>query len=192
MAKGISVIVTLFLLVACSSKYVVEGEYPAPLVPPIPIKMNLVIDQEFTDYVFSEKRVGQQDVVIEFGEAQTQLFNSLAESLFTGTDDEVQLNIIPKISRFQYAFPRESQSQVYEVWLRYNIEIEEPDGRQIASWVLTGYGKTPTALLKTRTEAVNAAAIVALRDIGAQLSIGFKRQPDIALWLASNTEETEK
>lgn len=191
MAKGISVILTLFLLVACSSKYVVQGEYPVPLVPSIPIKMNLIADEAFTDYVFSEKRVGQQDVFIELGQAQTALFKSLSDSLFTGSDDSAQLNIIPKITRFQYAFPRESQSQVYEVWLRYNIAIEEPDGKLIASWVLTGYGKTPTALLKTRTEAVNAAAIVALRDIGAQLSIGFKRQPDIALWLASNSEEEE-
>ena len=38
-----------------------------------------------------------------------------------------------------------------------------PDER-LAAWPITAYGKTPTAFLQTDEEAVNLAAVVALRD----------------------------
>ena len=34
---------------------------------------------------------------------------------------------------------------------------------------------------------MDAATDVALRDIGTQLSIGFRRQPDIKAWLESHS-----
>ena len=57
-----------------------------------------------------------------------------------------------------------------------------PDER-LAAWPITAYGKTPTAFLQTDEEAVNLAAVVALRDAGAHFVTSFGTTPDVAVWL---------
>jgi len=57
-----------------------------------------------------------------------------------------------------------------------------PDER-LAAWPITAYGKTPTAFLQTDEEAVNLAAVVALRDAGAHFVTSFGATPDVAVWL---------
>ena len=54
---------------------------------------------------------------------------------------------------------------------------------RLAAWPITAYGKTPTAFLQTDEEAVNLAAVVALRDAGAHFITTFGAMPDIAAWL---------
>ena len=92
---------------------------------------------------------------------------------------------------------------MYEVWLRYRVKITDSQDKILADWVVKGYGKTPTATLKTTSSAFNAATNIALRDVGAQLAIGFPNQSSVQGLLtpevASNninqstgqTEETE-
>ena len=58
----------------------------------------------------------------------------------------------------------------------------DPDER-LAAWPITAYGKTPTAFLQTDEEAVNLAAVVALRDAGAHFVTSFGATPDVAVWL---------
>ena len=53
----------------------------------------------------------------------------------------------------------------------------------LAEWPITAYGKTPTALLQSAEEAVNLAAVVALRDAGAHFVTSFGATPDVAVWL---------
>ena len=57
-----------------------------------------------------------------------------------------------------------------------------PDER-LAAWPITAYGKTPTAFLQSDEEAVNLAAVVALRDAGAHFVTSFGATPDVAVWL---------
>jgi hypothetical protein len=57
-----------------------------------------------------------------------------------------------------------------------------PDER-LAAWPITAYGKTPTAFLQTDEEAVNLAAVVALRDAGAHFVTTFGAAPEVAGWL---------
>ena len=58
----------------------------------------------------------------------------------------------------------------------------KPDDR-LAQWPITAYGKTPTAFLQSDEEAVNLAAVVALRDAGAHFITTFGRTPEVAAWL---------
>ena len=85
---------------------------------------------------------------------------------------------------FQYANPRVTRQNVYEVWIKYRIRLLAPDGTKIADFTIPAYGKTPSALLKTEAAAINSAAIVALRDVGASLITRFEREPDVNAWLA--------
>jgi hypothetical protein len=50
---------------------------------------------------------------------------------------------------------------------------------------MTSYGKTPTAFLQSAEAAVNLAAVVALRDAGANFALNFTRGPEVKLWMES-------
>lgn len=178
----------VFLLAGCSSSYRIPDDYPRPLVEPIPIQLDLHIDDNFANYIYKEDREQRRNVSVQLGEAQTSLFNTVTRAMFTGEDGAPTLRMIPAVEAFQYAIPRETRAEIYEVWLKYRITIEEPDGTVLADWLMTGYGKTPTALLRGQSDAIKSAANQALRDIGTQLSIGFKQQPDVSLWLTDNVE----
>lgn len=175
-------------MVGCSTNVKVKGDYPTPLVPKLPVSMELELSDKFKTYVYEDDRQ-DANVEVDLGPAQTQMFEKLTQTMFTDGVELPALKIVPQVNDFQFAFPRETRSEIYEVWIKYRIAVQEPDGRIIADWILTGYGKTPTATLKSQSNALNAATLVALRDIGTQLSIGFKRQPDIALWLANKNVE---
>ena len=48
---------------------------------------------------------------------------------------------------------------------------------------MTAYGKTPTAFMQSDEAAVNLAAVMALRDAGANFAVNFTRVPDVQQWL---------
>ncbi|MEQ9567503.1 MAG: hypothetical protein RLN85_17115, partial [Pseudomonadales bacterium] len=81
------------------------------------------------------------------------------------------------------------RAEVYEIWLKYRVQVMSRNGEAIADWLITGYGKTPTAFMKTRQDSIELATTIALRDVGSQLSIGFSRQPDIRAWLDRREEQ---
>ena len=67
--------------------------------------------------------------------------------------------------------------------MRYRYELYAPDGELLAEWSMTSYGKTPTAFLQTAEAAVNLAAVVALRDAGANFAMNFTRVPEVKTWM---------
>jgi hypothetical protein len=110
---------------------------------------------------------------------------------------EIDGVLIPAIGELQYTVPTHTNVKIYEIWMRYEFRLvdisaihQQEDGaltfnpdERVAAWPITAYGKTPTAFLQTDEEAVNLAAVVALRDAGAHFVTTFGATPDIALWL---------
>ena len=91
--------------------------------------------------------------------------------------------LIPHVEELQYAIPAHTNIKVYEIWMRYRFELVTTGGQAIAEWTMTSYGKTPTAFLRSDKEAVNLAAVMALRDAGANFATSFTRVPDVQKWL---------
>ena len=115
---------------------------------------------------------------LNISEAQVSLFNQVFASLINvvdGRDTNVDLYIVPEVIDFQYSAPAETQLKQYEIWIKYRLKINNGANQKIADWVIKGYGKTPTSLMSSSGRAFNAAATVALRDVGAQLAIQFHR-----------------
>ena len=79
--------------------------------------------------------------------------------------------------------PSETKSTQFEIWLKYRLIITDAQDQEVADWVVKGYGKTPTTLLGSHLKSFNTAANIALRDVGAQLAIGFRNQPSIKDYL---------
>jgi hypothetical protein len=190
---------------------VVEGKFPTPLLDPLPITLGVIYPQAFAEHEFFDEAKGrtETDWLVKTGEAQVTFW----DKVFTGMFDEVvhirdwetvlahgadiDGVIIPAISDLQYTIPTHTNVKIYEIWMRYEFRLvdisaihQQDDGaltvnpdERLAAWPVTAYGKTPTAFLQTDEEAVNLAAVVALRDAGAHFITTFGATPDIAVWL---------
>lgn len=186
------------LLQACSNSLVVSGNFPSPLIKPVPATAGVYFDEDFQQYHYLEdsKDRGKWDIAL--GSAQTELFRSVLPAVFdrvTEVDalpsdqkpapEDIVLH--PKAVQFQYSVPRETRFKVYEVWMKYNISAYRSNGELLADWIITGYGKTPSAFMQSEEAAMNAAAVVALRDLGANFSLTTFRVPEMRHWLNQYT-----
>jgi len=181
-------------LSACSSKYAVEAAFPTPLVEQLPISIGLVLTEEFRTYTFFEDEEDRDALSLEIGAAQSELFRVVTGQMFNrvvleSPAENIDLTIHPEVDTFQYAIPRETRANIYEAWIKYRIQVLDENEQVLADWLINGYGKTPSAFLKSEGEALQAAVTMALRDIGVQFAIGFSRQQLIQDWLENNSSE---
>ncbi len=205
-ANIISIIFLLSLLSACSSNTSVSLKqskaFPIPLVEAYPLNMGKHYSEDFVNYAYvaEAKRTinGKTKVVsrteVALGEPQINLFNSVLDGMFSSVTPVENITpgsipttldavIIPAVVDFQYANPRVTRENVYEIWIKYRIRILTADGTKVADFTVPAYGKTPSAMMKSASDAINSAAIVALRDLGASLITRFEREADVAAWL---------
>jgi hypothetical protein len=188
----------LCLLAACGpERVVVRGEFPPPLIEPLPITLGVWMDNDFTQHeIFDEaKSRNESSWVVNTGEAQVQMWNTLLAGMFRqvvtldrapapgAASGAVDAVLIPHIEELQYAIPTHTQVKVYEIWMRYRFELVSAAGAPIAEWGMSSYGKTPTAFLQSDQDAVNLAAVMALRDAGAHFATTFAKQPAVQAWL---------
>ena len=189
--SGISVFLlpAIILLAGCSNLNVyVDQEFPAMVAKPRDISAVLVMDSEFRNY---QARPNEK-TRIQLGAAQFDALSMAFSGLFAqvkvvSSKDQVgpdtDLVIIPSVLEVQLSTPSESFLNVYEVWIKYNLDIETADGVTIDSWFMPAYGKTQNSYLLSRTTAIEDATEVALRDAGAKLMLDFFRIPAIHGWM---------
>lgn len=169
-------------LAACATSFTVNGDIPTPLVNKLPLTAKLVYSREFKQYVYTSTDKKRALQSVDLGSSQVDLFNTIFTSLVdlsTGQLGSFDIVIKPEILDFQYSVPRETKLNVFEIWLKYRVKIVDERGDDLADWVIKGYGKTPTTTFASTAKALNAAINIALRDVGAQLAIGFSSQPSI-------------
>ena len=182
-------VILLLLLSGCATRVEVDGNFPPALTRQLPLDTLIVFNTDFANHRF-ESTEGPE-VSIAVGQIQVELFTGLTSSLFQHsassstmpTVTEVDLILVPHVEDVQISMPNESQLKVFEVWIKYNLQVFNNSGEPIADWIMTAYGKTPTRFLKSNTEALHQATMVAMRDAGAHFIIGFTRVPEIRQWL---------
>lgn len=180
----------LLLLSGCSSSssVTVDQEFPTVLAVPKPVSASIVFDESFSTYLAQSNEKTQ----IALGTAQVKLLRNA----FTGLFEEVEfvsskeqitstngLVIIPSVREVQVSTPSDNYLNVFEVWIKYNLDIETADGETIDSWFMPAYGKTPDAFMASKSSAIEDAAVIALRDAGAKLMLDFYRIPAIYGWM---------
>ena len=89
--------------------------------------------------------------------------------------------IEPKLEKFEFDVPTGERDEFVEVWLQYQITVYEPDGGTVIQWPVSGYGKSE--LIRDPEDAVQRAAIVAMREAGATIATKFSEQPQVKTWL---------
>jgi hypothetical protein len=198
LALAALLLVLPLLLVGCGpNTVVVQGNFPPPLIEPLPVTLGVWFGDDFSKHEFFDEAKGKKDSswVVNTGAAQVQMWDTLLAGMFRqvvhltsppgsgGSNPGIDAVLIPHVEELQYAIPAQTNIKVYEIWMRYRFELVATDGTPIAQWTMTCYGKTPTALLQSDQEAVNLAAVMALRDAGANFATHFTRVPAVQDWL---------
>jgi hypothetical protein len=173
---------------------------------PLPLNMGVWYTEEFATHEFFDEAKSRSESgwIVKTGEAQVQMWDALLAGMFEnvvhmkGEPGPGQMNqvvdavLIPHVDELQYAIPAHTNVKVYEIWMRYRFELVTSGGDPIAEWTMTSYGKTPTAFLQSDTQAVNLAAVMALRDAGANFATNFTRVPAVQDWLRQNWQSEEE
>ncbi|HEY8569328.1 hypothetical protein [Microbulbifer sp.] len=182
------------LLTACAHTVSVDGKFPAPVGNQHPLTVGIFLSDDFRNFSYSENRDDRDEWNINTGRAQKNLFETVLGSMFKETvslaqypsnlPQGVDLVIVPEVRELQFTMPRETRVNIFEVWIKYDMHAYNQQGEAVADWVITAYGKTPTAFLKSQEAALAQAINVALRDAGATLYTGFERVPELQAFLA--------
>jgi hypothetical protein len=194
-----SLAVVLVLSACAASTINISGSYPSPLVRKIPITVGVYYPEELRNFSFIEidDYTGKDQYIINSGESQIELFNTVLPALFenvvmlddpqtASTDSRIDAVFVPAIEEFQLGLPQKTKLKVYEIWMKYNMRLSDPNGEYIADWVMTAYGKSPNENFQSVDSGVKDAAVVAMRDLAASFTLGFSGIPEVNDWLRDN------
>jgi len=175
----------------------VQGKFPSPLIDPLPLTLGVWYGEDFSQHEFFDEAKSRRESswIVNTGAAQVQMWDAVLAGMFTkvvhldhaptqgqaipGVDGV----LIPHVEELQYTTPTQTRVKVYEIWMRYRFELLSKQATPLAQWTMTSYGKTPTAFLQSDQDAVNLAAVMALRDAGANFTTTFERMPEVQAWL---------
>lgn len=192
-------LVSAILATGCVSnvKVGVKQQFPEVVAKPRELSAALVLNPAFTAFVGQPN----ENTRIQLGPAQADLMTKAFHGLFADVKvvsskeeagSATDLVITPSVREVQLSTPSDSYLNVYEVWIKYNLDIETADGVPVDSWFLPAYGKTPYSYMLSRSTAIEEATIIALRDAGAKLMLDFYRIPAVNGWLQQHQAETAK
>jgi hypothetical protein len=188
------------VLGACSAQRIVlDGNYPTPLTSKLPLTIGVYYTDNVKEFTYTElnENNGKEQYIIESGNSQVEMFNTLLPAMFTDVvvldnlDDiparypQLDAVFVPVIDDFQLGLPAKTRLASYEIWIKYNMRLSDVNGNQIADWVMTAYGKSPEETFQSVDAGVNDAANVALRDLAASFTLGFSNIPEVNEWLRS-------
>jgi hypothetical protein len=185
-----SVLIAVIFISGCSSttQVQIDSQFPTVVSKPKPVKAAIVFTEDFKRYIASPN----SKTSIDLGSAQTELLSNAFAGLFneiefvSAVSDvtfDNALVITPSVQEVQDSTPSDTYLNVYEVWIKYSLDIHTASGDQVDSWFMPAYGKTPDSFMLSKSNAIEEAAVIALRDAGAKLMLDFYRIPSVYNWL---------
>jgi len=188
----VSILLTVLFISGCSSTAQVQinSSFPTVVSKPKAVKAAIVFSDEFKAYIATPN----SKTNIDIGSAQTELLSNAFKGLFrdiefvsaaTDVTFDNALVITPSVQEVQVSTPSDTYLNVYEVWIKYSLDIQTASGDPIDSWFMPAYGKTPDSFMLSKTNAIEEAAVIALRDAGAKLLLDFYRIPSVYNWLVT-------
>jgi hypothetical protein len=183
---------TVLFISGCSSsaQVQIDSQFPTVVSKPKSVTAAIVFNQEFTNYIANPNSKTR----IDLGRAQTELLSNAFAGLFdqvefvsaaTDVTFDNALVITPSVQEVQVSTPSDTYLNVYEVWIKYSLDIQTANGDQVDSWFMPAYGKTPDSFMLSKTNAIEEATVIALRDAGAKLLLDFYRIPSVYNWLVT-------
>jgi len=161
-----------------------EGDLPKPLIVQTPSKVGVVITPEAGSYTHKESRASV-DYEADLGPAHKHLVEEIFKAefrdvkMFESVDTarlEPGLMAIfePRIEQYSFANAKETGGVYCAVTIRYNIAIYAPNGEQVDTLTLTGYGSGPAPKIGNGEEELAIATYAAMRDAAAKFLTQFQ------------------
>jgi hypothetical protein len=178
----------------CTTTASIPMDFPTPLVEPLPLRVGVRYADALQDYEHRELIPNDRQWVVQLGDANIAMFESVFGSMFDETrpaDDEVariasaaslDAVIEPELESYEFSTPLESGDPFFTVWMTYRMRMYDAEGRLIADWPIRAYGKSKQKILDS-DQSLAQATIMAMRDAGAELALEFASQPRIREWL---------
>lgn len=191
-------VLAAFTLHGCAggASVALEGDFPTPLVAPMPVDIGLVLEAPLVEFVYEEEIETFGLWRVDAGAMQPKLFRAVVGAMFQRMVEfdsataatGVAGVIVPEIADFQISIPARTRSDFYEVWIKYVIRLYDADGSLVVEWPLTAYGKASREdygmLQDSDKPGMEDATMTALRDAGAFLALRFAEVPEVKTWLA--------
>ena len=144
MTRLLLLLTTLLILAGCSSSASVQIDrnFPSVLAKPKPIAASIVLTEEFSNYIAQPN----DKTVIDLGSAQVQVMKNAFAGLFNKvefatTADQITtdngLIITPSVREVQVSTPSDNYLNVFEVWIKYNLDIADSNGDPIVCLLYT-------------------------------------------------------
>lgn len=183
--RSFGLIASLALLGGCASVTIrPEGELPKPLILPTPSRVGVVITADEAGYTHKESRASV-DYEADLGPSHKHLVKQIFEAEFTeakmfdsvdAARAEPGLMAIfePRIDQYSFANAKETGGVYCAVTIRYNINIYAPNGEQVDTLTLTGYGSGPAPKIGNGEEELAIATFAAMRDAAAKFLTQFQ------------------
>lgn len=180
-------LIPLAALALCAgcSKVIVrpEGELPRALVVAAPAKVAVVVTPETANYTHKESRASV-DYEAQLGAAHKHLVEQIFQAEFKDAKifdsvDAARLEpgilaiFEPRIEQFSFANAKETGGVYCAVTIRYQIGIFAPDGTQVDTLTLTGYGSGPAPEIGNGEDELATAGFAAMRDAAAKFLTQF-------------------
>jgi len=154
--------------------------------------MGILIPEELYNYIYTEEVPDQSLWTIALGDANVAMLKPLFAKMFqearnvdavplAANDDSLDGVLRPTLEKFEFDIPVGEHDKFVEVWMQYQLTLYEPNGDTVVAWPVSGYGKSE--LGHSREDAVQRAAVVAMREVGAAIATKFAQQPQVKTWL---------
>ncbi|MEM0910211.1 MAG: hypothetical protein AAGJ37_04510 [Pseudomonadota bacterium] len=201
--KSLVFLILSTLLWGCASSLVLETDIdvPQPLMQPLPLNTAIHYPESIREHIYIENTEDRSNWSITTGPSHIELFDQVLQSLFASTTfvdnvSEVGVDydmlITPSIKDIQFALPSETGFSLYEVWIDYELAVEQPNGGQITTLNFTGYGSSPQSFFTRESKGLLTAANAAFRELGAQTIVNFIKDKDIQKWLAAKSSAPQE
>jgi hypothetical protein len=192
LARALILLALSLINASCSTttSLQINNQFPMVLAEPKPIRATILFDNNFINY----KAQPIKGINLDIGTAQHQLFKNVFSALFADlkfidskTEAVIQDSLVirPSVIEVQVSTPSDNYLNVFEVWIKYNLDIQTADGKTLTTWFMPAYGKTPESFGKSKSTAIENATITAIRDAGAKLMLDFYRIPAVHKWLSA-------
>ena len=158
---------------------------PAPNIHQEQITVAVRMPEHFDDFVHEENVLGREQWRIDLGNSNAVFFSQLFDYMFRdmillAADEDpwqhsIDALIEPSIEAFEFSVPNQTKTDAFAVWIRYRIKVYDRYGTLVASAPISAYGKSLTTTMGG-DEALQRAAVLAMRDAAALMIIKFEEQ----------------
>ena len=190
LCKAISFIAISTVLGGCgSSVSITDPTIPQPLIAKLPMTVAGRYPERFQNFVHEERVIGKEKWTINLGRSNAMLFDQLFASMFTEyividdvTDPKemgIDALIEPTIDAFEFSVPHQSQTEEFAVWIRYRIKVFDNQGKQVANWPISAYGKAQATTFGSDA-ALRRAAVLAMRDAAALIIMQMDKSTGVS------------